>query len=44
MKTLIHLEPSRLPKLRDIDPRLMSYHIEMAEVTGGAFWKAYTPE
>ena len=31
-------------KLRTVDPRLMSYNVEMTEVTGGTFWKAYTPE
>ncbi len=30
-------------KIRDIDSRMMSYNIEMTEVTGGTFWKAYTP-
>ena len=25
------------------DPRLVSYNIEMAEVTGGTFWKPFTP-
>lgn len=29
--------------IRQVDPRLMSYNIEMTEVTGGTFWKAYTP-
>lgn len=28
--------------IRKIDERLVSYNIEMAEVTGGSFWKAYT--
>ena len=31
-----------LTKIRDINPKLMSYNIEMTEVTGGTFWKAYT--
>ena len=31
-----------LTKIRDINPRLMSYNVEMTEVTGGTFWKAYT--
>ena len=31
-------------KLRTVDARLMSYNVEMTEVTGGTFWKAYTPE
>ena len=29
--------------LRNVDERLVSYNIEMTEVTGGTFWKAYTP-
>ncbi|MBQ8508024.1 MAG: beta-glucuronidase [Clostridia bacterium] len=29
--------------VRRVDERLMSYNIEMTEVTGGTFWKAYTP-
>ena len=33
--------PSRL--IRHTDERLMSYNIEMTEVTGGTFWKSYTP-
>ena len=33
-----------LRTIRTISPRLVSYNIEMAEVTGGTFWKAYTPE
>ena len=28
--------------LREIDERLVSYNVEMTEVTGGTFWKAYT--
>lgn len=30
--------------IRDVDERLVSYNIEMTEVTGGTFWKSYTPE
>ena len=30
--------------IRNVDERLMSYNVEMTEVTGGTFWKAYTPE
>ena len=29
-------------KLHDQNPRLVSYNVEMTEVTGGTFWKAYT--
>ena len=31
-----------LEKIRNIDKRLMSYNVEMTEVTGGTFWKSYT--
>lgn len=40
----IKLNPSGLSFLRDVDSRLISYNIEMTEVTGGTFWKPYTPE
>lgn len=33
-----------LVKLRNVDPMITSYNIEMTEVTGGTFWKPYTPE
>jgi len=32
-----------LKPIRTIDERMVSYNIEMTEVTGGTFWKAYTP-
>ncbi len=38
----IKLQPDGLPVLRTMNPRLVSYNIEMTEVTGGTFWKAYT--
>ncbi len=40
----VRLEPTGFRKLRKADERLVSYNIEMANVTGGTFWKAYTPE
>ena len=40
----IKLELGSLETLRTVNPRLMSYNVEMTEVTGGTFWKAYTPE
>lgn len=43
MKTVIKLDPSLNRELRRADVRMMSYNIEMTEVTGGTFWKAYTP-
>lgn len=36
------LKNTGLKTLRTVDPRLVSYNVEMAEVTGGTFWKAYT--
>lgn len=44
MSVHLKLEPGKLTALRQIDPRLVSYNIEMTEVTGGTFWKAYSPE
>lgn len=42
MAMQIKLKANDLTFLRNIDPRLLSYNIEMTEVTGGTFWKAYT--
>jgi len=44
MAQQIKLKKDGLRALRTVDPRLVSYNIEMTEVTGGTFWKAYTPE
>ena len=44
MAEIIKLNPDGLKKLHEVDERLMSYNVEMTEVTGGTFWKAYTPE
>lgn len=41
-KITLKLEALRL--LHRTDPALTSYNIEMTEITGGTFWKAYTPE
>ncbi|MBQ7923414.1 MAG: hypothetical protein IJ325_12725 [Clostridia bacterium] len=43
MAKYIQLNPETITKIRTVDERLMSYNIEMTEVTGGTFWKAYTP-
>lgn len=43
MAQQITLTPNQLKKIRTVDERLMSYNIEMTEITGGTFWKAYTP-
>lgn len=42
MAQIVKLNPDALQKLRSVDPRLVSYNVEMTEVTGGTFWKAYT--
>ncbi len=44
MEKKIILDPSALTEIRKVDKRLVSYNIEMTEVTGGTFWKSYTPE
>ncbi len=44
MSQHIKLSPESLKPLRQVDPMMMSYNVEFAEVTGGTFWKAYTPE
>ena len=38
----IQLNPDALTQIRTVNPRLISYNVEMTEVTGGTFWKAYT--
>ncbi|MGN0479920.1 MAG: beta-glucuronidase [Hominenteromicrobium sp.] len=43
MAQFIRLDPGALREIRTIGDRFMSYNIEMTEVTGGTFWKAYTP-
>ena len=42
MAHFVMLDSSKLTPLRNVDERLVSYNIEMTEVTGGTFWKAYT--
>lgn len=43
MAQFVKLDPNGLAPLRKVDKRLVSYNIEMTEVTGGTFWAAYTP-
>lgn len=43
MARIIQLYRNGLDKIRTIDERLVSYNIEMTELTGGTFWKEYTP-
>lgn len=33
--------PQSLPALHDVSDRYLSYNVEMVEVTGGRFWRAY---
>ena len=40
--TNLTLKTDGLKVLRTANPRLISYNVEMTEVTGGTFWKAYT--
>ena len=42
MAQIVKLDPNALVQLRTVNPRLISYNVEMTEVTGGTFWKAYT--
>jgi heparanase 1 len=35
------LHPSTMKKIGTVDERYQSYNVEMAEVTGGSFWKPY---
>lgn len=39
----IQLKSQGLNEIRTVDERLVSFNIEMTEVTGGTFWKSYTP-
>ncbi len=43
MAEFINIKADGLTPLREGDPRMMSYNVEFAEITGGTFWKAYTP-
>jgi heparanase len=40
-KPSIAVSPSEMPRLATVDPRFLSYNVEMVEVTGGRFWKPY---
>ncbi len=43
MAEFAKLSAQGLKALHETNPMLMSYNVEFAEVTGGTFWKAYTP-
>ena len=38
MASFVKLSPENLTVLRQVDERLVSYNVEMTEVTGGSFW------
>lgn len=40
----IVVKPASMSKLGTVDPRFLSYNVEMVEVTGGRFWKPFTAE
>lgn len=42
MAEFVKLNLDNLKQLRHVDERLVSYNVEMTEVTGGTFWTAYT--
>lgn len=42
MARFVTLDSNKLIPLREIDERPVSYNVEMTEVTGVTFWKAYT--
>jgi heparanase 1 len=39
----VSLSPSTMPAVGSIDERYQSYNVEMLEVTGGKFWRPYSP-
>ena len=43
MAEFVKLTSKELHELREVNPMMMSYNIEFAEVTGGTFWRKYTP-
>ena len=40
----VKLSTEGLKEIRKMNLAMTSYNVEMTEVTGGTFWKAYTPE
>ena len=38
----IHLNDLTLKSIRRHNPKMFGYNVEMAEITGGTFWKPYT--
>lgn len=44
MGQIIKIVPEQLIEIRTVDERMVSYNVEMTEVTGGTFWREYTKE
>jgi hypothetical protein len=40
----VELAPASMPSVGTVDERFQSYNVEMVEVTGGRFWRPYSPE
>jgi hypothetical protein len=40
----VNLAPATMAQVGTVDERYQSYNVEMLEVTGGKFWRAYGPE
>ncbi len=38
---VVRVEPGSMPRVATVSDRFQSYNVEMAEVTGGNFWKPY---
>jgi heparanase len=38
------IAPEKMPAIATVDERYQSYNVEMLEVTGGKFWRPYSPE
>src|SRR3954449_13550959 len=43
MAQTAQLTPSTMPRVGSVDERYQSYNVEMLEVTGGKFWRPYSP-
>ena len=37
----VHVSPDKMPRIATVSERYQSYNIEMAELTGGQFWKPF---
>jgi len=40
----VPVDPAKMPRVAVVDERYASYNVEMAEVTGGSFWKPYSAD